>query len=325
MTTRAVERRDEPGTPPAIWLLALRFGLVSGALAGIFWAIVTWLRSGEPAQAGLAWARVTAIGGGAFAALYSIALRLSTPTGKRVESTEQRAVLRVKLPQERAFAVAVKALRGLDEALHDVDLTTGTASVSATAKEPFFGTFRLRVAVRVTSPGNAGESQVVVESCGVPGAMDFGATRALIDRVARRIDEAIATGHTAAQAIGLDALPAAVQELFRASSYRVVGLRSLRRDAPAILVNLLDEHDTPSFAVVFTLSRPVNEAAFRAAAVRARASGASRARVGNGVAILPLVADEAPGKTAARVHHALLASGDPSDTATTLRMRWPRR
>ncbi len=324
MTTHdAIERRDEPGTPPATWLLALRVGVVFGALGGTFRAIVMWLRTSDGLLAALVWVRTAAIAGLAFAALYLIVLRALTPAGKRVESTEQRCILRVKLPLARAFAVALKAMHTIDEALHDVDLTAGTASVEAHATEPFFGPISLHIAVHVTALSDGDESQVVIETRGVRGAMDFGATRALIDRIVHRIDEAIATGHTAAEAMGLDALPVAVRQMFRANGYRVVGLRSLRKEAPAIVVHLMAEGDAPGMAVVLTLPRPVSEASLRAAAERAGARSAAKARVGNGVAILPLVAGEIPGKTAARVHQALLA--DVNDTATTTRMKWPRR
>jgi hypothetical protein len=328
----AIERRDEHGKPPAIWMLALRVGPLFGLLLGVFRAIVVYLRTTSAARAFEAGGRAAVVAAISVGVLYAVALRVAVGRGARLASTEQRAILRVRLSAARAFAVALKALRSIDDPVHDADLVTGTASVETRTKEVFFGLLRLRLGVSVKPAGTEG-AEIVIESRGINGAIDFGASRRLVDDLAQRIEDAIASGRAAPDAVGLDAIPKAARAMFQKNGYRVVGLRSLRREAPAVSVNLLAEGDAAATAVVLTLPRPVSEAVLRTAAERAQSGGAAGARVGEGFAIIPLVAGETPAKVASRVHQLLLddASGrgakknDEKDPASTSRMKFPRR
>jgi hypothetical protein len=329
------DRHDEQGTPPAVWLLAARLGALFGALFGIYAAIVKWIRTGDAGAAFFAWVRTALAGAIGFAVLYAVVLIVSLRRGRALASTEQRTVARVHASHERAFAMATRALAAIDDNLHELDLVAGTASVDREVREPLFGKLRVRVKVKVTRV-DAEVSAFEVATEPVVGAIDFGATRALVDDVVKRIDEAARKGRVAVDAVGLDAVPAAARAMFQKNGYRVVGLRSLRRDAPAIAVQLLAAGDAPAQAIVLMLPRAVNEATFRAAAERARAMGAAQSRVGNGFAIVPLTGSEAPGRVAQRVHQALVASDpayrdaakqarrDEKDPASTSRMKWPR-
>lgn len=334
-STGVHERRDEQGTPPAVWLLAARIGALFGMLFGVYAGIARWVRSGIVREAFASWG-YTAIGAGAaFALIYAAVLFFTARGGRAIESATRKVTVLVHLPHARAFAVATKALRAIDDVLHDADLVAGTAAVETAVRERLFGTLRLRFDAKVVDR-EKDRCDIVVSCTPIVGSIDFGASRGLLERVVRTIDDAVRSGRIGSDAVELEAVPKKARAMFEKNGFRVVGLRSLRKEAPAIAVQLMAAGDAPAQAVVLTLPHAVSEAVLRSAAEGARVSGAAQSRVGEGFAVIPLAAGEAAGRVAARVHQALLA-GDPTyrgavraakrdekDPASTSRTKWPR-